>query len=298
MTALCASAFGWGALFVSAAIAAWLPLGAQAGYAAALIAVLGLPHGAADLALVERSRRPSFLVAYLGTILAVVLFWRFQPVAALVSFLAVSFVHFATDGRDGAPSAHDWAVAAALVAGPAVFHRAGVATLFDATGASDRASMLLSAGLAAIGLVAVPVALSAVLASRDGHGRATETAALATVLLAPPLVGFALGFVVLHAREQTVRRQNELGMAGAVPYLRHVAPTLAGAAVVLAGLVAIVPASPAGIEMLFASIAALAMPHMLVTPVWRNALAPRLRTVTMHEGTGFSRSHRSRTRKT
>ena len=260
---------GLGALFVAAAIAAALPTGWQVGYAAAVLGVLGLPHGAADLALVPAARRRSFLAAYLATGPAIVALWLASPALALAGFLLASFVHFAADGREGPVTVRDMAVAATLIGGPVACHHAAIVDLFAAIGAAGPSGAALAGTLRALGIAGAPVALGCTLASRERPGpRVVETIAIAAAVAAPPLIGFAVAFVVLHARDQTIARQRLLGLPGLAAYLRRVAPVLAGAVLALAALAMIVPPSPAGVRMLFVAISALAMPHMLVTPLW------------------------------
>jgi hypothetical protein len=91
----------------------------------------------------------------------------------------------------------------------------------------------------------------------------------------PPLVGFTLGFLVLHALPQTVERRDRLGFADTPSYLRAVFPIFGGA-VLLAGVVAalLLHFDPSGVRGLFAGIAALAVPHLLVTPWFEGRTVP------------------------
>jgi len=72
-----------------------------------LIALLGIPHGAADYALysqlagppLSRREKIRFFVRYLGLILLYGLWWWLEPVSALLFFLLISVVHFGRSGR-------------------------------------------------------------------------------------------------------------------------------------------------------------------------------------------------------
>lgn len=263
---------GWGALFLSALIAALLPALWQLGYAAAMIAVLGLPHGAADLALVESGQRITFLAAYLTTILLVVLVWQISPNLALSAFLLLSLTHFANDRQVGSDWARRWAVAFALITGPAILHRAEIAILFSALGMAAGFAAALSSFLLVVGIGALAVLLFTHPARRSDPVPATaEFLAIGTLVFAPPLIGFAVAFFVLHAYGQTIMRQKTLELSGLGTYLIKTLPVLLGAAIVLLAIILYAPPSAAGVRTLFVAISALAVPHMLVTPFWMGA---------------------------
>lgn len=66
------------------------------------VAILGIPHGASDHVVIANSlyKRfrtcwlPVFLVVYLGLVGLVLFFWHLAPVLALITFIAVSALHF------------------------------------------------------------------------------------------------------------------------------------------------------------------------------------------------------------
>ena len=260
---------GWGALFLSALIAALLPASWQLGYAATMIAVLGLPHGAADLALVPSDQRITFLAAYLITILLVVLVWQVSPTLALSAFLLLSLTHFATDGQLDSDWARRWTIASALIAGPAILHRAEIANLFSAVGMAAGFAAALSSFLRAVGIGALAMLLITHPPRRSDPVPATaELLAIVTLVFAPPLIGFAAGFFVLHAYGQTIMRQKTLELSGLGTYIIKTLPILLSAAIVLLAIILYAPPSAAGVRTLFIAISALAVPHMLVTPFW------------------------------
>ena len=265
-----APTLGWGALGGAALAASLGSLPVQLAFAAVAIGLVGMVHGAGDLAVVARSRRPVFLAAY-GLVSAICLWWWVTtPAVALPAFLVASAVHF---GMEDAPQGPWWERAlrgAGLVAAPATLH--GPALLAMLAAASGGAAwlpmavdgMALAGGIAAAGLLALAVRRHDV---RLGIGTAA-------VLLLPPLIGFSLGFLILHALPQTRERQVELGLPTLGAYLRLTWPILA-AAVAIAALVGILLLrwDGTGLRGLFAGIAALAMPHLLVTP-WFEARLP------------------------
>jgi FtsH-binding integral membrane protein len=117
--------------------------------------------------------------------------------------------------------------------------------------------------LAIAGAVALALLLVLAWQRRDVH----LAGGVIALLILPPLVGFTLGFLILHAMPQTAERRARLGHADTMSYLRTVAPVFGGA-IVLASVVAglLLHFDPSGVRGLFAGIAALAVPHLVVTP--------------------------------
>ncbi|MBB2898521.1 Brp/Blh family beta-carotene 15,15'-dioxygenase [Pseudomonas sp. AS2.8] len=227
---------------------------------------LGLLHGASDLRLVAPARRLAFLGSYLATALACLLCWQLAGTLALPLFLLLSIWHFAHEDELLADRLSALALGLFIVGGPAVLHEAAVARLLALAMGPDAASALatgLARSLALGGALALPVLLLAAWQRRCPWLAAT----LLAVVLAPPLVGFALGFYLLHAAPQTGVRQRLLGAPTFTAYLQLTWPILLGAAVfTLAGGLVFVLQERTGIRALFAVLAAFAVPHMLVLP--------------------------------
>lgn len=233
------------------------------------IAFLGLPHGASDLAVVPMRQRPSFLLAYLGVVGLVIALWQIAPNAGLAILLILSAAHFALDVPDGTDAAAAWGWGLLLVGGPAIGHRSALIDLFTPLTGSAVAAQVMADALHLVGLAGLGL-IVARWAQRRAPVTALPFAGALALLFLPPLIGFAAGFVFAHAWPQLEERQQELGCPHIATYLRQVAPILAGAGAVITGIAvafATHPSAPAAI--LFAAIAALATPHMLVTPLWR-----------------------------
>lgn len=247
----------------AAAATAVAPLPVQLAFAILGIGVVGMLHGAGDLAVVASARRPLFLIAYGVVSLATLLWWTADPAVALPAFLLASAVHFGMEDAPNAPLFERVAHGVALIAAPATLHAAAYAALLHTAGGASSALPRITPALAVAGAAAAALLLTLAWQRRD-LWLASGTAAL---LLLPPLVGFTLGFLILHALPQTAERRDRLGYASTLSYLRGVAPIFL-AAIVLAGLVAalLLHFDPSGIRGLFAGIAALAVPHLLVTP--------------------------------
>lgn len=252
-----AAAFGAAALAASAA-----PLCGQLVFAALAIGVIGMAHGASDLELVARECRPPFLAAYGLVLVACLWWWMNDPALALPLFLLASAIHFALEDAADA-TVERIALGGALVAAPATFHPVGIAELLAAGGWDPARLPADVLALRIVGALCAGVVLQAALRRRDPR-LAIGTAAL---LALPPLVGFSVGFLLLHALPQTGERRERLGCPSDLDYLRVVAPVMLAAAGVVATVAAVLLSrDPTGVRALFAAIAALAMPHLLVTP--------------------------------
>jgi Brp/Blh family beta-carotene 15,15'-monooxygenase len=248
------------------------PLPVQLIFAILGIGVVGMVHGAGDLAVVEPSSRPLFLIAYSAVSLVTLLWWTANPAIALPAFLVASAIHFGMeDARDGSATERI-ARGLILIAGPATLHASAYAALLRTAGGPSSAVGTYTPILAVAGGMAAIVLLASAWLRRDirlGGG-------VAALVLLPPFVGFTLGFLILHAMPQTIARRDRLGYRDTKTYLRAVAPVFGGA-LLLAAVVGLLLLhfDPSGVRGLFAGIAALAVPHLLVTPWFEGDNAPR-----------------------
>ena len=241
---------------------------------APLVAVFGLPHGAYDAAIAEDLFRPRFgrvwplpfAGGYLGLAAAVVLLWWAVPPAALVLFLAYSAVHFGLEDTEGEATA-TWpevlARGAVPIAVPAVLHAADVAAVFDWLLPS---TMPVSVPL--VRFVAVPVA--AVAAGLLVRRWRTVGPLVLVLLVAPPLVGFAVYFCLWHsvrhastlAADIDANRPHHAWTA----FARRAAPATILSAVAATALAVWLARSagigPAAARGIFVTLAALTVPHM------------------------------------
>ncbi|KTT03827.1 hypothetical protein NS376_07220 [Pseudomonas oryzihabitans] len=257
---------GWLALLLTAGLASLAGGAGQLAFALVVGLGLGLLHGASDLCLVSPARRPAFLGCYLATALACLLCWQLAGALALALFLLLSAWHFAHEDELFTGRLTSLALGLFIVGGPALLHPAAVARLLGLA-MGPAASLALAQWLTWLlvlgGALSLPVLLLAAWQRRCPWLAVT----LFAVVLAPPLVGFALGFYLLHAAPQTGVRQRLLGAASLKAYLWLTWPILLGAAVfTLAGGLVFLLQERTGIRALFAVLAAFAVPHMLVLP--------------------------------
>ncbi|WP_287977993.1 Brp/Blh family beta-carotene 15,15'-dioxygenase [Sphingomonas sp.] len=272
-----APAAGWCVLTAAACLAAVGPLAAQLGFAVLAVGVIGMAHGASDLAIVARARRPAFLTAYAAVSLLCLAWWITRPALALPLFLGASAVHFAMEDAPHGSWRERTLRGMSLIATPATLHPAQLHMLLHVAAGGDAVSPAIIAVMATIGGIAAAVLIATGVARRDLR----LVGGTMALLLFPPLIGFALGFLILHALPQTSVRRARIGCATMSGYLRATAPIMAAAIAVFALVTTIVlRLDDSGIRGLFAAIAALAMPHLLVTP-WFSQKAHALTKHTM-----------------
>lgn len=265
-----APAIGWGALLAVAAAAAFGGLAIQLAFAVVAIGVVGMAHGASDLAIVAPARRASFITMY-GLVGATCLWWWVaDPAIALPAFVIASAVHFGLEDAPQDRPLERIARGISLVATPATLHLAALAGILRLAGTTS--AMAMATTMAVTGGAAATWLLACAIRRRDGR-LLTGTVAL---LVLPPLIGFSARFLMLHAVPQTAERRIRLGCATTAAYLRATAPVV-GAALVLVALAGglLLRWDPSGVRPLFAGIAALAVPHLVVTPWFEHAAYSR-----------------------
>lgn len=171
------------------------------------VAMLGVPHGALDPLVargagIARNRRQfvRFFVAYTTLALSMLGLWWIAPVVAFWGFLLLSIWHFSDDWDRELKRWQRLAVAAAVIAGPALFWPQQTAEIFSALipdPYAQTASYVLN--VAGVPVVAA-VFLIAMRQLRRNMGMALEL--LAIPLLAwtlTPLVFFVAYFCILHS---------------------------------------------------------------------------------------------------
>ncbi|MCE0491912.1 beta-carotene 15,15'-dioxygenase, Brp/Blh family [Pantoea sp. Mb-10] len=259
-------------LLAAAALAAAVsPLVVQLVFAVVAIGGIGMAHGASDLAIVQPHKQRLFLACYGLAIVLCLVWWHQSPAWALPGFLIASALHFGWEDAPDGPLLERIGRGISLIATPAVCYHSEYRAILSAAGLAPAARDLLTTTLAAAGAVAA----SGLLIMGAVRGNKSLLAGTAALLLLPPFVGFSTGFLLLHALPQTEQRRRQLGCASYAEYLRATWPVLM-AAIALAAMAAWItlPAGSGEVRPLFAALAALAIPHLLVTPWFAPTLAP------------------------
>ncbi len=248
------------------------------------ILILGVPHGAFDVALwTARNGGGSshsvaaILFGYVVLAGGFFALWLLAPALALPVFILSSIYHFSGDWSRDLELFPRLVITAAIISAPAALHRAEVIEVFAwlstdeiaatvATIMAAAAAPLLQSGLVVIVLVAV----------RRPWAAAELAAVLALAWLTPPLMFFLIYFCGLHSIRHVIETRDTLGVksnydffAAAFPFAAiAICATLAGASMLFA-----LPPGPALVGATFMALGALTLPHMII--VDRCASPPR-----------------------
>jgi Brp/Blh family beta-carotene 15,15'-monooxygenase len=270
--------------------------GVTAGVLAVLVALIGLPHGAAD----HRFARPRlepvlgpawlpvFLAGYLVVAMLVVGGWFVAPAATVVAFFLASAWHFGQEeprlliGPRGLRPVFRFARGGLVIWTPLVFHARDVAAILGlaAPGGSGPAihhalSLLTACSWIMLPLAAAGWTLQLLAASRSiGQRRRVllaDNALVASLVVlfavASPLVSFPVYFCGWHSARGLERLRRQLGETWS-ELARSLAPLTVGA-IALVGLAAWLVLGGAGwngtlIRATFVGLSAVAVPHLLL----------------------------------
>ena len=247
-----------------------------------LVALLGLPHGALDhrvasalWPLITRRHHAVFIAGYIGLSVAVVVLWIIAPGIGLGAFLIYSALHFSDDWRAELGLWQSLPLGISVIALPALVFQSDVAVLFGFLTAEPTAT-LFAALLHKTAIAAIFVsALCLMVNLRRTPWVMVEYAVLvATALITPPLIYFVIYFCLLHSPRHFLLTADQFKLTPRQA-LRATSPilmsTLAIAAVGALVLAVFTPAfEPAALQIVFIGLAALTVPHMLLTAVFRS----------------------------
>ena len=248
-----------------------------------LVAALGLPHGALDhrvasalWPLAKLRDHAIFVGGYLGLTVAVLLLWTLHPSIALAAFLIYSALHFADDWRRELGSWQSLPLGVSVIALPALVFQSDVAMLFglltSAPTAIQFADLLHKTAVASIIASAICLAFN----FRRAPWVVVEYALLvATAMVTPPLIYFVIYFCGLHSPRHFLMTADQLGLTPAQG-LRAASPIMVVTLLLSAlGAAAIYTFTPtfeaATLQLVFIGLAAVTVPHMILTAVFRSA---------------------------
>lgn len=270
--------------------------GVTAGVLAVLVAVVGLPHGAADHRF-ARSRLepvlgpawlPVFLAGYVAVAVAFASGWFVAPAATVLAFFLASAWHFGQEepqlpvGPRSLRPAFRFARGGLVIWVPLVCHNAEVREILGlvAPGGLGPAIQHATSLLTACAWIMLPIAAVAWalqgLVARERRGRMRRTLLADSALVASlvvlfavssPLVSFPVYFCAWHSARGLKRLRIELGESW--PELaRSLAPLTLGA-ITLIGLATWLVLGGAGwndtlLRATFVGLSAVAMPHLLL----------------------------------
>jgi beta-carotene 15,15'-dioxygenase len=243
----------------------------------ALMALLGVPHGALDGAIAWHMypgsvRRALFFSAYAVMVALCVGLWVMSPTVALGIFLALSWIHFGRSDHDAAsqlaqPVLHTlsrggiWAVFLPLA------QWSSVASVLEAMQVDSGNIQLVLIGVAPLWVVAV---IGDVFWNRTNIGASRHWLTLAFILLAatlPPLWSLCLYFCAWHSRRHARQVLAKLSQQRAARQMMLLLTALSlGLAAVAFYLLQPLFESltAAALSVFFAGLFALTVPHMVL----------------------------------
>lgn len=238
-----------------------------------LLLVVGLPHGALDLEQLRAAARATrgdfarIALVYLGLAGLALAVWEGSPALAMGLFLLIAAAHFSEDWRAFGEPLLGLAMASAMLAAPALLHRAQLARIFGQVTGSDAGGTLaeLLLLIAPVTILMAAVGIADLL--RRGRRREATVAAvlLAGMVLLPPLAGFALFFCAYHSPLHL--RETWRGLALPRSVLVRISLALTGLALLGTGVLVAVEwrgsLGPSVTAATFATFAILTVPHML-----------------------------------
>ena len=261
---------------VGATLLGWTPSSAAALTIVIAAVAIGLPHGALDVVIGPRmTKRSLFFGCYLAVAALTTLVWLVAPLLALVTFFAASWFHFA---RGDAPYHHrlrgaggpfGMSTAGCALGLPLALHSGVVAPVLSDLLVGNGA--LGSQQVAAIGwIIAYPSIIAGIVAAiaavqlhrYSAVAEITAVAALAVVV--HPLVSFALYFALWHSPRHLIELDID-GTSWALALGASATTLIAGAVVWRL----IEPSAETSIRVIFIGLAALTVPHVLVTELLR-----------------------------
>jgi Brp/Blh family beta-carotene 15,15'-monooxygenase len=241
---------------------------------AALVLVLGVPHGALDPIFARRlfavrglAAWAVFVGAYVGLALLVIAFWLLTPAAFLILFLVASTLHFSGDPAPGTPWLTRLLYGGAVIVLPVLNHAPEMTQLFGFFVDANAAYRFVSTLRFLAWPWAVGLGWSVLVMCRRDWVTAVELASYSLlVLVAPPLLSFTVFFCLMHSARHALRTQRYASLSWRQLLLTSAAPTAAVVAAALAtwSFVKDAPLDMRLVQCVVIGLAALTAPHMLL----------------------------------
>ena len=247
--------------------------------ACALLLMIGLPHGALDIAAIGRVASATLrivIAAYVGAGMAMLAVWWASPLAGLAIFYLISVAHFADDWNAEYQPFFGHATAIALLSAPTFLHGDMLRQLFVALTQDARAARLVDLLILAAP-VATAIALLGVVAMGSRQRSAEIVCALTAMVILPPVAGFAVFFCLFHSPRHFREGWTALGSAEKPRTAMLIAAMTLVSFGIAASIYAALEVRGADVALFQASmmtLSALAVPHMLLTTILKHT-APR-----------------------
>ena len=240
-----------------------------------VIVLLGLPHGALDPWIAQRMGLRNtplqifmFTSAYIVLAALVVLFWLWFPALSLFIFLMMSAWHFSGDWIKTINQPFRLGAGALLLLMPIGFHTETVSQIFLALSGINGAHLATALSLPSWFLVtAMTLIAAAAAAQRQWQSCLEYLSLLGLAYFTPPLIYFTLYFCLLHSPRHLMGLLITAPV-DTLPYLLRMMVIYTLSSLVLIGglwwLWSELPSSTLMLKLIFISLAAVTVPHMLL----------------------------------
>lgn len=246
------------------------------------IFLIGMPHGSFDgaiamhLGIADKPKKMlTFLVSYVLLTALVVATWMVLPSLTLILFLFISSYHFGS--RDAISKAGGFHVVESLTLGGLVvvaisqFHRQEVDVIFSYLVNGDTSLIWASINVLSLVVILGLIECVTVFEKRPEFSKkAVEILALIAIFaIAPPLLGFAIYFCLVHSSRHFLEVFKTLSQTISAQRIQLQALALTGltwTAGILAFLLFadVANPGPAILRITFIGLAGLTVPHMLL----------------------------------
>ena len=240
-----------------------------------LIIVLGVPHGALDTLFAKqywqlRSAQNwiIFLSGYSFLAALVVGFWLWQPVLFFIGFIVISILHFADDLPGATPFIAKILYGGAIIVLPALLHQQQIVQLFSYIITVQDANILVNIMFALAFVWAVGIVGFSFACFKTNSYTSLEMISVSLLaLLASPLVAFTIYFCGMHSARHLLR--SDIYLSSSTKKLKLAALTLPTFSVLIAAVFCWPLSQNQAfdtklIQLLFVTLAALTLPHMLL----------------------------------
>lgn len=240
-----------------------------------VIFLLGLPHGALDPWIAQRlglydstKQKIVFTTGYLALTALVVFFWLWLPVLSLFIFLMISAWHFSGDWNTSINRPLRLCAGTLLLLMPIGFHTDTVSTIFQALSGINGAHLATTLSLPPW-LLAVAMTLIAAAAAmkRQWQTSLDFLSLLGLAYFTPPLIYFTLYFCLLHSPRHLFGIFKSATIAEHLSLMRMMITFTLVSLMLIGGLWwlwSALPPSTLILKLIFISLAAVTVPHMLL----------------------------------
>lgn len=241
---------------------------------AVIIFFLGVPHGALDpifaKSLLPISNWQSwsyfvFLYGVLGLVIAI--FWVLSPLLFMITFLALSVLHFSRDLENTAPRMTKLLYGSAVIVLPTLLHYDVMVNLFILILNPNDGLLIVDF----LHIIAWPYLIVLILSiAFEGYRNPFQAIELLAVSLlaifAQPLLSFTIFFCGMHSIRHVLRTQNFSQLSWTNILLTSLLPMLGVILILLLSWIFLPdsPNYPRILQLIFVGLACLTVPHMLL----------------------------------